>query len=141
MATQGPMMRDTQTVAAANYWNPTTLLYGPAGSGQFLCMVTSGNRVSSIQTAAGGRIDGILQNTPDINQACDICRNGVTKAVAGAAIVVATEARLVCDTNGRVITWTATGNKQIVGVALENAGAAGDVIAVLINAPSYASAT
>ena len=140
MATEGPMLRDTQTVAAAEYNTPTTLLYGPGGTGQFLCVVTSGPRTSAIQTSANGRVDGVLQNTPSIGQACDVCRYGLTKVVAGGAINVATEARLVCDANGRVVTWTATGNKWIVGIAMENAGAAGDIILAMIGLSSDQSA-
>lgn len=140
MATEAPMQRDTQTVAAAEYFAPSPLLYGPGGTGQFLAMVTTGNRQSSVQTTLGGRVDGILQNTPPINQPCDICRMGLTKAVAGAAITVATEARLVCDTNGRLITWTTGSNKFICAIAIENAGAAGDEILVLFG-PGYNATT
>lgn len=57
---------------------------------------------------------------------------GTVKVTAGAAVAVGV--KLMSDATGRAITLSGTG-KQIVGIALEPAAAANDVILVLL-APS-----
>ena len=48
MTTEAPLQKDgAQCVAAANYWNPTTALFGPQGSGQFLAVFLSAARTVS----------------------------------------------------------------------------------------------
>jgi hypothetical protein len=80
-----------------------------------------------LQTTAGGAVYGILQDTPQLGQPARVGLFGITKAVAGAAITAG--AQLDCDAAGRVVTHTAG---IIVGIALESASAAGQIIAVAI---------
>lgn len=54
---------------------------------------------------------------------------GIAKVTAGAA--VALNAEVMSDTSGRAITAATTGNR-VCGVALQAAGAAGDIIDVLL---------
>lgn len=96
---------------------------------QFRGMVIDSNGRASQQTSAGGRIDGVLQNKPAaIDRSATLVKSGETKFVAGAAITRGAD--LAVDTSGRVVT-AATGNRR-VGVAMQAAGAAGDVIEVLL---------
>jgi hypothetical protein len=81
-------------------------------------------------TVAGEKIAGVSQNKPITGQVVDLAVVGVTKFVAGAA--VARGALVMTDTAGRVIT-SATAGSTIIGWALEAAGAAGDIITVLLN--------
>lgn len=95
---------------------------------QFYCVVfTSGN----IAVAADGvQIDGILQDKPAAAaRPGSVAIGGKSKAVAGAA--VAAGARLMTDSSGRVI--TATGTNITCGKALSAAGAAGDIIDVVVD--------
>ena len=100
MATEGPLIHDgAQCTAAANYYNPSSALDGPNGSGQFLFVYVSAARVVTVQTSSGGAVYGILQNTPASGQAADVGIMGISKVVAGAAITAG--ANLMCDTAGR----------------------------------------
>jgi hypothetical protein len=133
MTTEAPLQKDgAQCVAAANYWNPTTALFGPQGSGQFLAVFLSAARTVSLQTTQGALCYGILQNAPNTGQAADVAIGGITKVVVGAA--VAAGAELMADTNGRAITQTSTNRK--IGMALEAATAANQMIAMLIYTPN-----
>lgn len=129
MATESPLMHDgAQCVAAANYYNPSSALDGPNGSGQFLFVTISAARTVAIQTSQGGAVYGILQNTPALGQAADVGIAGISKLVAGAAFSAG--ANLMSDTNGRGIAQTST---NVIGaVALEAATAAGQVITVAV---------
>ena len=129
MATEGPLIHDgAQCTAAANYYNPSSALDGPTGSGQFLFVYVSAARVVTVQTSSGGAVYGILQNTPASGQAADVGIMGISKVVAGAAITAG--ANLMCDTAGRAVAQTST--NIIAAVALEAATAAGQIITVAI---------
>lgn len=129
MATEGPLIHDgAQCTAAANYYNPSSALDGPNGSGQFLFVYVSAARVVTVQTSSGGAVYGILQNTPASGQAADVGIMGISKVVAGAAITAG--ANLMCDTAGRAIAQTST--NIIAAVALEAATAANQIITVAI---------
>lgn len=93
---------------------------------QYLAAVaTSGNAAVA---GAGVDIIGVIQNKPTIGKATTLVVNGVSKGRAGAAISIG--AKLMIDASGRFITATAT-NKG-VGYALSAAGAANEVIPVLL---------
>ena len=129
MATEGPLIHDgAQCTAAANYYNPSSALDGPNGSGQFLFVYVSAARVVTVHTSSGGAVYGILQNTPASGQAADVGIMGISKVVAGAAITAG--ANLMCDTAGRAVAQTST--NIIAAVALEAATAAGQIITVAI---------
>jgi len=83
---------------------------------------------------------GITQQTAVAGGAVDVCVAGVSKAVANAPI---TKGDYVVGviTTGRVATapaisstWTGTAasTEHVIGIALEAAGAGGDIISVLI---------
>lgn len=133
MTTEAPLMKDgAQCVAAANYWNPASALYGPQGSGQFLLVFLSGPRTVTLQTTQGALCYGVLQNAPTLGQAADVAISGITKVVVGAAVTAGQE--LMADTNGRAITQTSTNRK--VGMALESAAGANAIISMLIYTPN-----
>lgn len=78
--------------------------------------------------AAGGRVEGVVQNKPAIADTVTLAVGGVTKMEAGAA--VAAGARVAVDAAGRGVTAT-TGN-YVLGVAMEAAGASGVYFPLLI---------
>ena len=94
--------------------------------------VVYGSAANSVNVATDNTAHvplGILQNEPESGQAAAVCINGVSKAVAGDA--VSAGALLTFDSEGRVVTASGTGI-YTVGVALQAASAAGEVIPVLI---------
>ena len=129
MATESPMLCHTQCTASANL-SPTASLAGWNGSGQYLCMMMSGARTVTVASANTSLVCGILQNDPLSGQAANVGFMGVSKAVAGAAITAG--AQLMSDTSGRVITQTTAGTNPTMGQAIETAGAAGQIITILI---------
>lgn len=134
MAIEGAMLRDGNTVAAANYYNPSSALDGPNGSGQYLAVgLTSAGETSAVIASAGVAIFGILQNTPLQGDSCDVCVVGISKAVAGGAITAG--AALSVDANGRLVTQSSA--NLCVGYAKSSAAAAGDLFDALILPGAY----
>lgn len=81
--------------------------------------------------AATDLVIGATQDiAPAINERVDVAITGITYITAGAAI--ARGKRLMSDASGRVIEAAATAgsNVETIGVAMEAASAAGDVIKV-----------
>lgn len=100
---------------------------------QFKCvkMTSTGINVCGV---AGEGVEGILQNKPAaLGQEVELMCNGISKAVAGAAITKG--AQVMTDASGRVIT-AATAGSKIIGVALEAAANAGEIIPVLFSCPA-----
>lgn len=88
---------------------------------------SSGNIV--LASAAGQRVIGVLQNKPNAaGQSAGVAVSGVTKMIASAAI---TAGALVTTTNAGLAVTAATTN-FILGRAMTAAGAANDVIEVLL---------
>jgi len=81
-------------------------------------------------TTSGEPLIGILQNKPNSGEVAEVCMLGVCKAVAGAAITKG--AKLMINASGQVIT-AATAASTIIGWADEAAGAAGDIITIVLN--------
>jgi hypothetical protein len=136
MATDTPLFRDGgQMITVTNYYNPASALAGPGGSGQFLGVTISASRTVAVQTTIGGQIYGVLQNTPAVNEACDIGILGISKFVAGASITAGAE--LMVDASGRFITWVAGSGYFKVGQALETTSAANNVFTGLLYSPNY----
>lgn len=79
----------------------------------------------------GAAVDGILQDKPGSGESCSVQVDGISKAVAGAAI--AKGDAVACDAAGK-LKVAATG-EYILGRALQAAGADGEVIAVLMSRP------
>lgn len=78
---------------------------------------------------AGEHACGILQNKPVANEACEIEFDGISKAVAGAAVANA-GTKLMSNASSRLIAATST--NHVVAVNLTPAGADGDVFSVKV---------
>jgi len=78
---------------------------------------------------AGTRAVGVQQGKANTNEAVEICHDGISKVVAGAAVTAGDE--VMSNATGQAITATAT--NQRLGVALEAASGAGILIAVLLD--------
>lgn len=86
-----------------------------------------------VQAAAAGTdlVIGATQDVaPALGERVDVAITGITYITAGAAVTRG--ARLMSDASGRVITAAAAAGSNVntIGVALESATAAGDVIRV-----------
>lgn len=123
MATEGPGRDD-----GCNYIAGTDLR-----TKQFYGVVDTAANTCGLQTSAGGRIIGILQNKPDLGQAASVRWEGVTKAAAGASFASAIE--LAVDATGRLIA-AVTGN-VVVGRSIDASGAAGAITSVRLNDTGY----
>lgn len=96
-------------------------------------LVNSDGRVAVV-ASAGGDADGVLQNDPAaIDREAEVAFSGVVKVVAGDAVTRG--AKVQSDALGRAI--TAASGDHVLGRALETAGAAGDIIAVLLNSSHH----
>lgn len=72
---------------------------------------------------------GILMNNPGTGEVAEIAVLGVVKAKAEAAVNAGS---YVCpSTTGRVVTTT-DANDDVLGVAVEAAGAAGDLVTIIL---------
>ena len=80
-----------------------------------------------VLTVAGNEHAGVLDCPGNLDESVRIRVSGVAKAVAGAAI--ATGASVESDALGKLRTFTVG---PLVGIALEVAGADGDIISVLL---------
>ena len=85
--------------------------------------------------AAGGKIAGVVQNTPSTGEAATVAEDGVSKVVCGGTVTAGDF--LAAGADGRALT-AATGNER-VGVALQS-GTVGIVIAMELEAPSVGKA-
>lgn len=96
---------------------------------RYRAVVLNGSGLMAQNIVSGGRISGILQNKPDVNQACTVMVSGVSKVEAGAAITQG--APVMSDTVGRAIPATSTG--FVIGRAELAATAAGQIISVALD--------
>ena len=106
---------------------------GDLSAVQFKFMKFSSGQVTTA-TAVTDACCGVLQNAPAAaGRAAELVVVGETKLVAGAAITAG--ALLTTDTSGRGVTATpgTDTTKYILGRALEDAGAAGDIIRCAVN--------
>ncbi len=103
------------------------------------CFVVLGADGNLDLAGANARAIGVLQNDPTAGQSGTVRLMGVSKVTAGAAI---TQGALVAsNASGEAVAYTAaTANtttgvisgSQVLGIALEAAGAAGDFVAVAL---------
>jgi hypothetical protein len=99
---------------------------GDLSSHQYKFVVMSATGVA-LNTTAGGLVEGVLQNDPAaLGREATVTAVGTTKCKASAAI--AKGARVMSTAAGLAATATAT--NEAVGVALEAATAANDIITV-----------
>lgn len=133
MATEAPLIHDGSQCTAGVNMSATAGLAGPNGTGQFLGVKLTAARSVAPVAANTDLPYGILQNDPISGFIADIGVLGVSKAVAGAA--VAAGKPLGFDTSGRVV--DATGQTwERIGVSIEAASAANQVITILIRPTS-----
>jgi len=78
---------------------------------------------------AGQRSVGVLQDAPAADAACQVMVMGVTKAVAGG--VIAAGDAVSVNASGHFI--KATDADQVCGVALDAAGASGDIFTLWLH--------
>lgn len=94
----------------------------------------SGQNTVTVTAASTDAVVGVLQNKPTLGQEAAVMCLGISKVYAGAA--VAAGAEVMSDATGRAITASAAaGANRVIGVALEAAAAAGEVISVLLIGP------
>lgn len=100
-----------------------------------LTVALTGTVAASRFVTPAGAQAGADANTLGVTRTAGVSGDKVTADVLGTAIVeagaaVAANATVKSDASGRAITWVASGAK--VGIALQAAGAAGDLIEVLL---------
>lgn len=99
----------------------------------YACVFTNSSGVAqaAVQTTAGGRVDGIIQDDNAVaGTASAIGILGVSPAAVGAAVTAGDE--LEVDATGRLITATGTAGHVKSAIALASADAAGEIIPVLL---------
>ena len=110
-----PGLKASATLAAKQYY--AVKLASTAGE---VAVCSSGTDV----------VIGLVQNDPAAGEAADVAALGVALGYASTAITRGTA--LATNTTGQLET-TSTDNYQVIGIALEAATAAGDIIRVLLN--------
>ena len=115
---------------------PGLVAAGDLSSDQFRFMVVDSNGEAVKNTAAGGIVDGVLQDKPDAQgKTASVQDAGVTKVVAGGT--VAAGDLVMSDAGAAAIVATATNYYR--GRALEG-GASGDLISVNLRPHGYLAA-
>ena len=92
---------------------------------------TAGQAVLNATSVFAGNLVGVLQNAPAGGAAVEFAVDGVVKVLAGTSTIAIGDV-LGCDSTGRATDGGTTDNGAIIGKALEAAGAAGDIISVLL---------
>lgn len=110
-------------------WNTITKpANADLSSNQFYAVDINSSGKIVVASAAGQRVLGILQNKPTANQGAGVAVGGVSKAVAAAAITAG--ALLTTAADGRL--QTATSGQFVVGRAVSAAGAANQLVEILL---------
>ena len=100
---------------------------GDLSAAQFHCVEVDSNGQVTVANAAGESVFGILQNNPNAQGvAASIMKDGVSKCVAGAAVVAGNLVQT--NASGRVIP-VASGD-FVVGRALDSVGADGEIVSI-----------
>lgn len=105
----------------------------PNGGKQYCFVKVTGANTCGLAVGAANELPiGVLQNKPqNTGMASTVAIRGVSKAVAGAAVTAGGPVKL--DNAGRVVDATLPGDAAVVvGIALAAAGAANNIIPVLI---------
>jgi hypothetical protein len=105
-------------------------------SSQYRCCELSAADQIDICDSANEFVLGILQNTPEANETATVRVLGVSKASADAAI--SRQAMVGTSADGQVTAVSTAGNWSI-GIALEAATAAANIISVLVTGPNLVS--
>lgn len=97
---------------------------------QFFLVKQTAADVVDLVAAVTDLCFGVLTNNPKINQAAEVQKAGIAKAVSdGSGTSIAAGDKLSADTSGRVVKNT-TNDRLCVGVALDPSTAAGTIIRV-----------
>lgn len=83
---------------------------------------------------------GILQNAPAIGQEAEVMVDGISKVVAGGAISIGATVGIYAGGKAKAIVPGTDTTQYILGIALEEATADGDIIAVLFSCKNIARA-
>lgn len=103
----------------------------PNGGKQYHFVKVTGAAQCGVVSAVGDEVIGVLQNKPqNEGAAATVAIRGVSKVVADAAI--AAGAVVYTSADGQVTSDSATSTATRVGIALQAAAAAGDLIPVLL---------
>ena len=107
-----------------------TLLAGEDLTGEQFHIVYI-DAANGVKHATGSTVRGIgvLRNSPDSGEPCDIARHGIAKVKASAAITAG--ALLTSDADGKAAATT-TAAHYLVGQAIEAASAENQIIPVLL---------
>ena len=105
---------------------------GDLSASQYLGIDINSSGLAAVVASSGAEGIGILQNKPtSTSEAATVATEGISKAVAGAAITAG--AKVMFSAAGKVITATGTG-KHVIGKAVTAASGDGIVISVLLGA-------
>ena len=95
-------------------------------------------KFQAASTSVATAVIGCIQNSASAGEAVNVQMSGITKAVASAAIAKGARVH-VGSIDGRVDDdQDGTAGAVYVGIALEAASAAGEIISVAINCPAVA---
>jgi len=109
------------------------------GNGQFR-FVNINATGEAIAAAAAGKAIGVRQNKPKVGEATTIVSSGIVMVEAGEAIAIGENIKVMGTTTTAGRAGDAdTEDDTIVGVALTAAGAAGELVTVLLAAPASQS--
>ncbi len=123
MAFEGPQIRIPGLKAGADL---------SAASNQFKFVKLDANGDVVLASVAGEAVVGVLQNTPASGAEAIVAAAGVTKLQADGALNEGD--KLATSADGQAL--AALGTHNVVGQALTASGAAGEVIAALVNCMS-----
>lgn len=102
-----------------------------SGKQHHVVRLADSDSVNQASEAVNTATIGVLTNKPKTNHHCAVQNGGVAYVVAGAAIT----APALIATNGSGRAATAGSGDVVIGRALEDAGADGDVIRALLQPP------
>lgn len=93
-------------------------------------LASTAGQVAVGATAATDPLIGIVQNDPAAGEPAEVAVAGVCRAAAEASVGIG--AKLTVSSTGRVLATT-TDKDEIIGIACQASGAAGDIITVLLS--------
>lgn len=94
----------------------------------------TGFALACAPTGQGAKVYGVLQNTPDEGEICQIAVEGITEVVAGEAITAGEE---VCVLDATGVIEAAASGDYVCGIAREAATEAGHCISVTLTQGYY----
>ena len=119
--------------------HPVATLHGVVAAAdltgsQYLCISLDASGKAAV-SGAGARVDAVLQNKPDLDQAASLWSAGSTsKVVSGAALTAGDQ--LASDASGKAV--VAGGGDFIIGVCTEGTAGADELASVALTMPGKA---